>query len=178
MSTNSINDFKNNFYGGTRANRFEVISNTGWPTGVSVEPNSKFKIFAASLPAAELGTIPVPYRGRVLYVAGDRTYGSWIISVYDDSGAGNLWQAFNKWKNLLDSHDTHLVANSDFSYKNLQKTWTINQLGLNNDILRTINLFNCWPEQVSNIDFDMSKSDFTVFSVSLKFDYYDIIKGI
>ena len=176
---NSIQAFKQKFGGGTRANRFEVISTSGWPTGVSVDStNTKFKVFAASMPQAEVGTITVPYRGRVLYFAGDRNYGSWIVSVYDDSGTNNLWKAFNKWKELLDSHVTHTVANANYSYSNLQKNWRLNQLGLNGDVLRTINLINCWPEQISNIDLDMSKADFAVFSVSLKFDYYEISEGI
>ena len=176
---NSIQTFKQKFGGGTRANRFEVISTSGWPTGVSVDPtNTKFKVFAASMPQAEVGTITVPYRGRVLYFAGDRNYGSWIISVYDDSGSNNLWKAFNKWKELLDGHVTHTVANANYSYSNLQKNWKLNQLGLNGEVLRTINLINCWPEQISNIDLNMSKADFAVFSVSLKFDYYEIEKGI
>lgn len=176
---NSIQAFKQKFGGGTRANRFEVISTSGWPTDVSVDStNTKFKVFAASMPQAEVGTITVPYRGRVLYFAGDRNYGSWIVSVYDDSGTNNLWKAFNKWKELLDSHVTHTVANANYSYSNLQKNWRLNQLGLNGDVLRTINLINCWPEQISNIDLDMSKADFAVFSVSLKFDYYEISEGI
>lgn len=176
---NSIQAFKQKFGGGTRANRFEVISTSGWPAGVSVDStNTKFKVFAASMPQAEVGTITVPYRGRVLYFAGDRNYGSWIVSVYDDSGTNNLWKAFNKWKELLDSHVTHTVANANYSYSNLQKNWRLNQLGLNGDVLRTINLINCWPEQISNIDLDMSKADFAVFSVSLKFDYYEISEGI
>jgi hypothetical protein len=175
---NTIQTFKEAFGGGTRANRFEVVSSSGWPTGVAADfNNSKIKIFAASLPQAELGTISIPYRGRVLYLAGDRSYGSWIVSIYDDTGSNNLWKAFNKWKELLDGHTNHLVSNNDYSYKTLQTIWTVNQLDLNGGVLRTIDLVNCWPEQISNIDFDMGKPDFAVFSVSLKFDYFKISKG-
>lgn len=179
MSNNSIITFKNNFGGGTRANRFMVDSSGSWPSGISVPTDeTKFKVFATTLPKAEMGTINVPYRGRVLNFAGDRVYGYWTVSVYDDNNTNNLWKAFNKWKELLDGHETHLVTGNDFAYTTLQKTWTFNQLGLNGGTLRQIKLYNCWPSQISALDLDMAKAEQSVFSVILTFDYFDIIQGI
>jgi hypothetical protein len=188
-SNNSISNFKNAFGGGTRANRFEV---TGiFPTAsdfgvgpVSVGANeTKFKIFATSMPKAELGTIQVPYRGRLLNFAGDRSYGNWAVSIYDDNNTNNLWKAFNTWKELLDGHLTHQVANSDFDYSTLQRDWTVKQLPLNGQPsgttpLRQITLKNCWPSQISSMDFDMAKADQTIFNVVLTFDWYSIDTGI
>jgi hypothetical protein len=175
--SNSISDFKNAFNGGTRANRFQVSAT--WPSGVSVDnDDTTFKVFSANLPKSEVGTINVPYRGRLLNFAGDRVYGSWTLGVYDDGNANNLWRAFNKWKDLLDSHDKHLVDSSDFDYSGLQKTWTLNQLNLNGANLRVIQLINCWPSQISNLDLDMAKADQSVFSVVMTFDYYNIQTGL
>jgi hypothetical protein len=188
--SNSITAFKTAFGGGTRANRFEVVGAFpttvgGSATGISVPTNeTKFKIFAASLPKAELGTIQVPYRGRLLNFAGDRAYGFWTVSIYDDNNTQNLWKAFNKWKELLDGHVTHTVAGSDFDYGDLQVDWTVNQLGLNGSPsasippIRTIKLINCWPSQISALDLDMAKADQCVFSVVLTFDWFEIVKGI
>lgn len=177
---NTIQAFKAGFNGGTRSNRFEVRSDLdSWPTGVLIAPEeTKFKVFASSLPKAEVGTIPVPYRGRLLLLAGDRTYSFWTLQVYDDNGNRTLWKAFHKWKELMDGYSSHLVTNNDFAFKNLQKTWKINQLGLNGDVLRTITLFNCWPSTVGSIDLNMSKADQVVFSVQMTFDYYEISKGL
>lgn len=179
-NSNSIQSFKQNFGGGTRANRFEVTSLNGWPTGIGIDTDeTKIKIFATTLPKSEVGTINVPYRGRLLNFAGDRIYGYWSVSVYDDNGSNTLWKAFNKWKEQLDGHVTHLVKDNDFAYRNLQKTWTLNQLGLNGGTpIRTITLHNCWPSQISNLDLDMAKADQSVFSVVLTFDYFEINKGI
>lgn len=176
---NSIDTFKANFNGGTRANRFEVICDNFWPDNVDPKPtNSKFKIYATKMPAADIGTIAVPYRGRLLYLAGDRSYGSWTVEVYDDNENNSLWKGFNKWKHLIDGYDTHLVDEDDFDYSSLQKTWSLNQLDINGDILRTIKLIDCWPSQIGSLNFDMASSDQTVFSVVLTYNYYTIDKGI
>lgn len=194
---NSIETFKAAFGGGTRANRFEVtngfptLSAADWPVKDIIIPDNetKFKIFATSLPKAELGTIMVPYRGRLLNFAGDRTYGSWAVTVYDDNNNNSLWKAFNLWKEYLDGHRTHTVANNDFSYKSLQTTWTLNQLDLNGSAsapppapatapIRTIQLKNCWPSQIGSLDLDMAKADQCIFNVVMVFDWFEITKGI
>lgn len=184
-STNSISTFKENFNGGTRPNRFEVDLSTAFPTVTKVfkpNPQEKFKIYAASLPSAELGTIQVPYRGRLLSFAGDRNYSTWTIGVYDDNNEDNLWRSFQHWKDRLDGHVSHQVgggvAVNDFGYKTLQTTWTINQLDLNGGVLRTITLFNCWPEQVTALNLDMTSANYATFTVNLVFDYYKISKGL
>jgi len=180
---NSISDFKNAFNGGTRSNRFVVDIANAFPSSV-FKPNNdeKFKIFATNLPQAELGSIQIPYRGRILNVAGDRNYGSWLIGIYDDNNLDNLWRSFHHWMEKMDGHVTHQVGGktpiNDFSYAQFQKTWTVSQLGLNGDVLRTIQLFNCWPEQVSAINLDMSSVKFSTFTVQMAFDYYKINVGI
>jgi hypothetical protein len=45
-----------------------------WPSTISGAGSLSldYHIIAAKLPSAELGTIKVPYRGRIAYYAGDR----------------------------------------------------------------------------------------------------------
>ena len=74
----------------------------------------------------------------------------------------------------MDGHETHTVANNNFSYSNLQKNWTVQQLGLDNSILRTINLKNCWPSEIGNITLDMGSTEPSSFNVTMTFDYMDI----
>jgi hypothetical protein len=175
---NSIVQFKENFNGGTRSNRFIVRPN--WPTGVSTTTNdSTFKIVSASLPAVQINSITVPYRGRLINFAGDRQYTPWTIGVYDDGNVNNLWRAFQRWKELMDGHYTHKVANDDFRYATLQKTWTMEQLSLNgNKVLRRIILYKCWPSVVGEISLNMGESNFVAFNVSLTFDYMKIDVGL
>ena len=185
-SSNSIATFKENFNGGNRPNRFEVDMSSAFPTEIQVlvpNKNEKFKIYATSLPSAELGTIQVPYRGRLLNFAGDRNYSAWTIGIYDDNNTDNLWRTFQHWKERIDGHVSHQVgggeAINDFGYTKLQTTWTIKQLSLNGDSsIRTITLFNCWPEQITALNLDMNSADFSRFTVNLVFDYYQITQGL
>jgi hypothetical protein len=174
MPNNSIKDFKAGFNGGTRANKF-VVSGF-WPSAISSPSlnDLRVKIFASSLPRNEVGTISIPYRGRAYYLPGDRQYSVWAVDVYDDSNDRNIWRAFNKWKELMDGHETHQVSGNNFSYSNLQKTWKIRQLDLNGNDLRVIELFNCWPSEIGALTLDMGSVEPSVFRVTLTFDYLKI----
>jgi len=183
--SNSISTFKAAFNGGTRPNRFQVDMSTAFPTETEVfspNANEKFKIYATSLPSAELGTIQVPYRGRILNFAGDRNYSAWTIGIYDDNNVDNLWRSFQHWKDRIDGHVSHQVGGgepvADFAYSTLQTTWSVDQLDLNGNVIRKITLFNCWPEQITALNLDMKSADFSRFTVNLVFDYYKITTGI
>lgn len=184
VSINSIQAFKENFGGGSRANRFEIVNESSmWPTGVKVNAKEYYKFYSSSLPRTEVGTVYVGYRGRTLSLAGDRSYTVWNISIYDDNNTtDNLWQAFHKWKEKLDGHINHQVdtagsAGGNYaSYKHLQKNWTINQLNINGDKpIRTIKLINCWPSQIGGINLDMSSPNQGNFSVTMTFDWFEIL---
>ena len=173
---NSIVSFKNGFYGGTRANRFLVTPS--WPVGVETnDTNSSFKIVSASLPAVQINTISVPYRGRQITFAGDRQYSTWAVGIYDDNNTKNIWKAFHRWSELMDGHLTHQVIgpnNKDFSYKTLQTTWTIKQLDANGNTLKTITLYKCWPSLIGEINLNMGEVGFVGFSATLTFDHINI----
>jgi hypothetical protein len=175
--SNSLVNFKNQFNGGSRPNRFEVSA--VWPTGISPPVNHlKFKIVSASLPRAKINTIGIPYRGRTITYAGDRTYEPWIVGVYDDGDTTSLWRCFNRWKESLDGHYSHKVLNNDYAYASLQTTWTIKQLDLNGTPIRQINLFKCWPNVVGDINLNMGETNFVAFNVSLTYDHMEITSGI
>jgi hypothetical protein len=179
-SQNSLSNFKSSFKGGTRANRFYVDCN--FPAAAivgQVLSKAYFNISSASIPKSDVGVIGVPFRGRMAYYAGDRQYSVWPIRVYDDGDTANdLWRTFQKWKEMLDGHNTHTVYNSDYSYKSLKQTWWVTQTGLNAGAIRQIKLIDCWPSEIGGINFDLGSSDFVSFDVTLTFDKFNITQGI
>lgn len=79
-SAHSINDFKSRLKGGgARPNLFKVEI----PGFFSDEPFS-YLCKAAAVPASVVASIDVPFRGRILKVAGDRTFEPWTITVIND----------------------------------------------------------------------------------------------
>ena len=71
-----IDDFKANLIGGgARANQFRVTITP--PSGIAIGLDVRRASFLArgtNLPAQTLGEIAVPFRGRQIYIAGDRTF--------------------------------------------------------------------------------------------------------
>jgi len=127
------------------------------------------------LPTLTVNSISLPYRGRLLNFAGDRQYSPWVVGVYDDGNAANIWTALHKWKEALDGHYTHEVQNRDFSYRSLQTTWTVVQYNINGTTpIRRIHLYRCWPSVIGEIGLNMADNNFVSFPVTLTFDNIDI----
>lgn len=183
----TISDFKNGFNGGTRANRFAIEFN--WPTSVvSNGPNLTYHAVAAKLPEGELGSISIPYRGRVAHFAGDRDYKPWTVTIIDDTGNNESWSLFHKWSNLLNSHKTNTATDQTFKASganSLLKTIVVNQLShaTNNSntataghaVLRKITLNHAWPSEVGQIGFDMGEGGSLVsFTVTFSYDYHEL----
>ena len=96
-----INQFKTNFSGGTRQNRFEVIGNI--PTGGSF---TKFHIRSTIIPQLTTQRIEYPFFGRKYYYPAEKEYSTWSFNVLDDTGnIQNLFCSymstyFKIWHNL------------------------------------------------------------------------------
>ena len=78
-------------FGGARPNQFQVsIGGVGANVADSLgggegKANIQFLCRAAQIPAMRIGEVPIPYRGRTLYLAGDRTFDDWTITVINDA---------------------------------------------------------------------------------------------
>ena len=86
--------------GGARANQFEVNIIGGPSSILTSNQDFKFLCKATSIPALSMGELTVPYRGRQIYVAGDRTYEPWAITVMSDRGM-MMRSAFEQWQSFL-----------------------------------------------------------------------------
>jgi hypothetical protein len=193
MAINSnIQAFRDNFQGGTRPNRFLVEGELGGKDGASIllEAKHSFLIKATTLPASTIGIIPVPYRGRVLKIPGDRMFAEWSITVIDDGDESvfeggddtvttpkNLRSDFIAWSNAINSHVGNV--SEDPAGAKLAKTWTVSMLsqttkGLSTDKkIRTITLHNCWPIEIAAVDLSYDMADtITEFQVNLAYDYW------
>ena len=103
FGSRSITNFRDRLVGGgARPNMFEV--NITLPSGVigqsDFEADIRFMIKAAEIPAANVGNIPVPFRGRILPVAGDRTFDPWTVTVINDAKF-NIRDAMEQWSNKI-----------------------------------------------------------------------------
>ena len=80
-----------------------IITNTG------LTELGKFTVRAANLPSSTMGVIEVPFRGRVLKIAGDRTFEPWTITVMNDSKF-SLRTAFEVWLEAIQASNENFTA--------------------------------------------------------------------
>jgi len=104
MPLRTISQFKTALGGGgVRPNLFEVrmdASNlTDFMGGVPAE-NLAFMCKAAALPAQNVASIDVPFRGRQFKVAGDRTIDNWTITVINDENFA-VRNAMERWSQSI-----------------------------------------------------------------------------
>ena len=70
---------------------------------------------AANLPASNIASIDVPFRGRTLKVAGDRTIDNWTITVINDEDFG-IRNAMEAWMNGIARLSNNTGATNPDSY--------------------------------------------------------------
>ena len=171
----AISEFKNNFDGGTRPNRFVVSGSLGTDGDI---PNH-FMVKAASMPAQTLGIIPVPFRGRIAKVPGDRAYAEWTMTVLDEV-THDIRRKFEVWHEKFNAHRDNVVADpAVLSGTGPELTrWTVTQIDMFGSEIRQIALHNCWPVEVGAIDLSYDTSDtLTEYAVTLAYDYITLETG-
>ena len=127
----TITNFKSALKGGgARPNLFEV--NMNWPAGENmgfwgndVEEEFQFLCKAAALPSSNVTPIEIPFRGRTLKVAGDRTFDVWTITVINDENF-RIRSKFEQWMNGISKLTDGSGATSPGSY---MASAVVNQLG-------------------------------------------------
>ena len=114
----TISNFKSKLTGGgARANLFEVVltfPDVAQPDSAVLE-KARFLVKGANLPASNVAQIEVPFRGRVLKIAGDRTFDSWTVTVINDTDFA-IRSAFERWSNTINrlSDNTGLTNPADY----------------------------------------------------------------
>ena len=172
----TISDFKSKLTGGgARANLFEVVltfPDLAQPP-TDVLDKSRFLVKAARLPASNIQQIDVPFRGRILKIAGDRTFDSWSITVINDTDFA-IRSAFERWMNVINrlSDNTGAVNPADY-----QADCYVYQLDRDGQALRSYRFFDTFPTQVGPIELSYEATGIQEFTVELQVQYLEVIKG-
>jgi len=173
----TISDFKSRLSGGgARPNLFEV--ELAFPNAVAIDNDvlqkSRFLVKAAALPASTIAPIDVPFRGRILKIAGDRTFETWTITVLNDTDF-SIRSAFEKWMNIINkmSDATGLVDPEGY-----QKDATVKQLDRDGGVLRSYKFWDIFPTNISTIDLSYETTDtLEEFTVELQVQWWEAYKG-
>jgi len=172
-----ITDFKSKLTGGgARPNLFEV--ELAFPGAVGVDNDTlqkaRFLVKAAALPASTVAPIDVPFRGRVLKIAGDRTFETWTITVINDVDF-SIRSAFEKWMNTINKMNDGTGLTDPEAY---QADAYVYQLGRDGGILRSYHFYDVFPTNISTIDLSYETTDtLEEFTVELQVQWWEASKG-
>ena len=172
MSSFSITDFRTRLNaGGVRSNLFEVEIPGPLPGGSDVSDEVRFLVKAAEIPASNIGNIPVPFRGRVLPVAGDRTFDPWTVTIINDDF--QIRTAMEQWSNFINDMVNSTGSVDPSSYQKLGK---VKQLARSEgEVIRQYNFFGIYPNAVSSIPLDYGATDqIEEFQVTFNYLYWTV----
>ena len=172
-----ISDFKSKLTGGgARPNLFEV--ELAFPTAVAIENDvlqkARFFVKAAALPSSTINPIEIPFRGRILKIAGDRTFETWTITVINDVDFV-IRSAFEKWMNVINKLDDATGLQNPDEY---QKDAMVHQLDRDGSILRSYKFWDIFPTNLSTIDLSYETTDtLEEFTVEMQVHFWEAFKG-
>ena len=173
----TISDFKSRLSGGgARPNLFEV--ELAFPNAVGIDNDvlqkSRFLVKAAALPASTIAPIDVPFRGRILKIAGDRTFETWTITVLNDTDF-SIRSAFEKWMNIINKMSDATGGVDPEAY---QKDAVVKQLDRDGSVLRSYKFWDIFPTNISTIDLSYETTDtLEEFTVELQVQWWEAYKG-
>ena len=176
--------------GGARPNLFECelyFPDDAIPEGTTrdaLTDRTRFLVKAANLPASNISPINIPFRGRNLKVAGDRTFDPWTITIINDVDF-SIRTAFERWMNLINKHEDNAGITDPTLY---QKDLYVKQLGRADvqgtnpvtnakiPVLKQYRFLGTFPTNVSDIALSYDSSDtIEEFSVTLEVQWVDVL---
>jgi len=168
----NINEFKSRLRGGgARANQFKVtLPFPGYAAVGGETSDLAFLCSATALPGQTVGQVAIPFRGRVLNIAGDRTFEPWTITVLNDTDF-KLYRAFERWMNGINNMtDNEGIANpADY-----QVDGFVDQLDRNGNTLKSYTYRGLYPEALANIPLSYGTNDtIETFDVTFRYQYFE-----
>jgi hypothetical protein len=168
----NINDFKAKLAGGgARANQFKVtMPFPGYAqVGGEIEELA-FLCRATSLPSMEIANINVPFRGRAVKIAGDRTIPSWSVTVYNDTNF-KLRNAFERWQNGINNMTDNEGLTNPVDY---QVDAFLDHLDRNGNTIKSYTLRGAFPTTIAAIPLDYEEQGvIEQFEVTFEYQYFE-----
>ena len=186
MATNNVSTFLSTINQGIKPNMFAVDINfpAGGDFGATDKNLTNILCKSAALPGSNLGVIEVPFRGRTVKIAGDRTFDTWTATFFADSNM-EIRGLFEDWANSINSHDGNTAERflpnqgttgymADLFVPQLEKD---DQVG--GSVIRTYQLHHCFPTNVSAIDLAYDSNDqISEFTVEWQYSFFTAGVGL
>ena len=168
-----IDDFKANLIGGgARANQYRVTITppSGIAIGLDVRRTS-FLVTASQLPASTLGEIAVPFRGRTIFVSGDRPAPeTWTVTFMNDTDF-MIRNAMELWHNGINdfANNTGVINSADY-----QTDLIVEQLDRDDTVLKSYIFGSAYPLTIGAIDLSNEEAtEIETFEVTWRYQHFE-----
>ena len=168
----NINDFKTKLAGGgARANQFKVTMPFPGYAQVGGETEElAFLCQVTSIPAMSIGTTTVNFRGRPIYLAADRTFEPWNITVLNDTNF-KLRDAFERWQNGINNMSDNEGLTNPADY---QVDAFVDQLDRNGATIKSYTLRGAHPITIAAIALAYDTNNaIETFDVTFAYQYFE-----
>tara|TARA_X000001036_G_scaffold294120_1_gene273335 strand:- start:779 stop:1378 length:600 start_codon:yes stop_codon:yes gene_type:complete len=181
MAKNNVSDFLTKVKQGVRPNMFEVQLTFPTTIGLTSGDDDLLTLMckSAALPASNIGVIEVPFRGRTVKIAGDRTFDNWSATFINDKEM-QVRSRFEQWLAAVNEHKANKTSSADGVDPTKYTTAVqIKQLEKDNSeggkTLRQYKLWYAFPTAVSAIDLAYDSNDqIEEFSVEFQYSYWTV----
>tara|TARA_S200000501_G_scaffold315139_1_gene307363 strand:- start:86 stop:658 length:573 start_codon:yes stop_codon:yes gene_type:complete len=169
----NVTTFKSKMTGdGARPNLFKVVLNGDLPY-FTEDGDDEFFIRASSIPGATIGATIVPYFGREVKFAGNRTFADWSVTVINDENF-KVRGRLEAWMEQINNHSANLRSSAGAVNKYFG-TATVHQLGKKTEVssLRKYVFQNIFPIDLSEITLDWGDNDsIQEFTCTFAYDFW------
>ncbi len=170
MAILGVDDFKSKLTGGgARANLFKATVN--FPSYVNPDMElTSFLCKGVQVPASTIAPIAIPFRGRQLQMAGDRTFEPLSLTIINDVDF-QVRNAFESWANGINNFATNTgLANMNDYICDV----VVEQLNKAGEVTKRYDFRGCWPSSISTIDLNYdSENTIEEFTVELQVQYWE-----
>ena len=184
MASSNVSQFLQTIGQGVKPNMFLI--NIAFPEQIKLESEDQkltnILCKSAALPGSNLGVIEVPFRGRTVKIAGDRTFDTWTTTFFNDKDF-KLRSFFEQWANSINTHEGNTAPlftpnNSDGYMADLGVKQLEKDASEEGAFLREYTLKYCFPTNVSPIDLAYDSNDqIEEFSVEWQYSYFTAQAG-
>mgnify|MGYP006061972063 CR=1 FL=1 len=167
----NVDTFKSNFSdGGARPNLFSVSLQTTLNVP-QLNDGGSFEIKAAQIPSATIAQVDVPYFGRQIRVAGNRTFEPWTATIFNRENFG-IRNALEQWMEKINSQIGNDLDYTEQSYK---AEAIVQHFGKSATALpiAEYKFMGLFPTEISTIELGWDTNDsIEEFTVTFAYDYW------
>ena len=172
MTTFNVERFKSALTnGGARPNQFAVqLSFPTYVTGATLAvARAPFLVSVAELPGQTVNPAIVQYRGREVKFVGDRVYAPWTITVLNDAEM-SIRTAMEQWMSGMEDYANKFGRLQPSEY---QRDAQVFQLDRNGNALKSYNIINAFPVDLSPVALDFGANDqISSFTVTFQYQHF------